>query len=402
MSVINKMLRDLDARRASAPGVSLEAGTRVMQGEAGMPGPLATRSPVRALRWLVGLLVLMAATAAAWYFLESANESGDRPQQVAAVAITPSPPPEPVVSTPILAVTTSVQTDGALPTSPVPAPTPPLTAPTLTVLAPTVKALPPTAAPQIRPQAVAPVPSQPLASVRRSEPEKALGAEKSQRVESSQPVARPTQGAAVVTAPSAQRLPNERLTASQKLAAGSASRPSVSATSQLQRQTSAQETLAHAQGLWAAGSREAALDLMREAVAVAERAYQSGTLAAGSPVLASLVRELARMELAEGRVSRVLELLTRLEPALAGQADLWAVRGNAAQRLARHQESVHAYFQALELRSDEPRWMLGAAVSLAALGRLEEAAVQAEKARASATVSPEILTYLRQAGVPLK
>lgn len=171
---------------------------------------------------------------------------------------------------------------------------------------------------------------------------------------------------------------------------------------QTQRQTSAQETLAHAQGLWAAGSRDAALDLMREAVAVAERSYQNGTLAAGSPVLASLVRELARMELAEGRVGRVLELLTRLEPALAGQADLWAVRGNAAQRLARHQESVHAYFQALALRPDEPRWMLGAAVSLAALGRLDEAAVQAEKARASATVSPEILTYLRQAGVPLK
>jgi tetratricopeptide (TPR) repeat protein len=183
---------------------------------------------------------------------------------------------------------------------------------------------------------------------------------------------------------------------------GSAPKPSTSPAPQLQRQTSAQETLAHAQGLWAAGSREAALDLMREAVAVAERAYQSGTLAAGSPVLASLVRELARMELAEGRVSRVLELLTRLEPALAGQADLWAVRGNAAQRLARHQESVHAYLQALELRPDEPRWMLGAAVSLAALGRLDEAAVQAEKARASATVSPEILTYLRQAGVPLK
>jgi MSHA biogenesis protein MshN len=141
---------------------------------------------------------------------------------------------------------------------------------------------------------------------------------------------------------------------------------------------------------------------MREAVAAAERAHDAGALAADSPVLPSLVRELVRMELAEGRVSRVLDLLTRLEPALAGQADLWAVRGNAAQRLARHQESVQAYLQALELRPGEPRWMLGAAVSLAALGRLEAAAEQAEKARATGTVSPEILTYLRQAGVPLK
>jgi len=348
------------------------------------------------LRWLAGLLLLVAATAAAWYLLEGANLSGDRPQPVAAVVITPAPTPAPApeASTPILAATTSVQADGALPTPPVPAPT-------VAASAPTVPAPPPTA--QTRPQAVAPLPSQPLAAVRRSEPEKAPGAEKSLRVESRpQPVSRPTQAAAAVTAATPQRLPTERLAVSPKPAVGSAPKPSTSPAPQLQRQTSAQETLAHAQGLWAAGSREAALDLMRQAVAVAERAYQSGTLAAGSPVLASLVRELARMELAEGRVSRVLELLTRLEPALAGQADLWAVRGNAAQRLARHQESVHAYLQALELRPDEPRWMLGAAVSLAALGRLDEAAVQAEKARASATVSPEILTYLRQAGVPLK
>jgi tetratricopeptide (TPR) repeat protein len=177
---------------------------------------------------------------------------------------------------------------------------------------------------------------------------------------------------------------------------------SSASSSQLKRQGAAQETLAHAQSLWAAGSHEQALELMREAVAVAERAYNAGTLPADSPVLASLVRELARMELAEGRVGRVLELLTRLEPALSRQADLWAVRGNAAQRLARHQEAVQAYLKALELRSDEPRWMLGAAVSLAALGRLDAAAEQVERARSLGAVSPEILAYLRQAGVPLK
>ena len=418
MSVINKMLRDLDARRASAPGVSPEAGTRVLQGTAGMPGQLAARSPVRALRWLVGLLVLLAASATAWFLYEGENLLRDRPQPVAAVAITPAPAPapQPEVSQPIMTATTNVQTDGAPSNLPVPAPTLTASAPTLAVptptvtvpapslaaSAPTLAARPPVAPPKAQPQTTTAAPRQPPAVTPRVEPEKASASGKSARVASSQPVPRPAQAAAAVTAASPQRPPTERLAASQKPAAGSASGPSVSPTSQLQRQTSAQETLAHAQGLWAAGSREAALDLMREAVAVAERAYQSGNLAAGSPVLASLVRELARMELAEGRVNRVLELLTRLEPALAGQADLWAVRGNAAQRLARHQESVHAYLRALELRPEEPRWMLGAAVSLAALGRLEEAAVQAEKARASSTVSPEILTYLRQAGVPLK
>jgi tetratricopeptide (TPR) repeat protein len=163
-----------------------------------------------------------------------------------------------------------------------------------------------------------------------------------------------------------------------------------------------QETLAQAQSLWNTGAREAALDLMREAVAVTERAYNSGALPADSPVLASLVRELSRMELADGRPARVLDLLIRLEPALQKQADLWAVRGNAAQRLARHQESLMAYNHALAIRPDEPRWMLACAVSLAALGRFEESAEQAEKANVSGIVSPEILLYLKQVGVPVK
>jgi tetratricopeptide (TPR) repeat protein len=167
------------------------------------------------------------------------------------------------------------------------------------------------------------------------------------------------------------------------------------------RQAATQETLAQAQSLWNSGSHEAALDLMREAVAVTERAYNSGTVAADAPVLVSLVRELTRMELAEGRPVRVLELLIRLEPALSKQADLWAVRGNAAQRLSRHQESVMSYAKALAIRPDEPRWMLASAVSLAALGRLDESAIQADKANAAGVVSPEILSYLKQVGVPV-
>jgi Flp pilus assembly protein TadD len=118
--------------------------------------------------------------------------------------------------------------------------------------------------------------------------------------------------------------------------------------------------------------------------------------------LASLARELARMELAEGQVSQALAMLTRLEPALSGFADVWAVRGNAAQRLGRHQESAAAYMMALKLRPDEPRWMLGAAVSLAAQGQTAAAAELAEKARAGGVLSREVAAYLRQLGVALR
>jgi Flp pilus assembly protein TadD len=154
--------------------------------------------------------------------------------------------------------------------------------------------------------------------------------------------------------------------------------------------------MAQAQSLWNTGSHEAALDLMREALNVVER---SG---GNAGVLASLARELARMEMAQGRVAQALSMLTRLEPALSGVAEVWALRGNAAQRLGRHEESAAAYLTALKLRPNEARWMLGAAVSLAAQGQTASAAEQAEKARAAGALSPELASYLRQLGVPLR
>jgi len=172
-------------------------------------------------------------------------------------------------------------------------------------------------------------------------------------------------------------------------------------TAQRQQQAGS-DALAQAQSLWNSGSRDTALDLMQQSVSAAERSVKSGTSQAGNAVLLSLVRELTRMQLTESRFGPVADLLGRLEPVLGNPADLWAIRANAAQRLGRHQESVHAYMMALQSRPDEQRWLLGTAVSLAALGQTAGAAEMAEKARAVGEVSRDVLTYLRQMGVPLK
>ena len=133
------------------------------------------------------------------------------------------------------------------------------------------------------------------------------------------------------------------------------------------------------------------MEVLQQAIDAAERA--------SSPLLLTLVREMARMQLAEGHYGAVWELLTRLEPHLGSQADLWAIRANAAQRLGRHQDSVHAYLIALKTRPDEQRWLLGAAVSLAALGQSTSATEMAEKARTVGPINKDIAAYLRQAGV---
>jgi MSHA biogenesis protein MshN len=172
-------------------------------------------------------------------------------------------------------------------------------------------------------------------------------------------------------------------------------------TAQRQQQAGS-DALAQAQSLWNSGSRDTALDLMQQSVSAAERSVKAGTSQAGNAVLLSLVRELTRMQLTESRYGPVADLLGRLEPVLGNPADLWAIRANAAQRLGRHQESVHAYMMALQSRPDEQRWLLGSSVSLAALGQTASAAEMAEKARAVGEVSRDVLTYLRQMGVPLK
>jgi tetratricopeptide (TPR) repeat protein len=197
-----------------------------------------------------------------------------------------------------------------------------------------------------------------------------------------------------VTAPTPTRPPTV-LTAKTPAASAPVESPPA-----VQRQQQAGgDAIAQAQNLWNTGSHDAAIELMQQSIAVAERAVKSGGGANAGSVLVPLVREMARMQLAEGRFGAVWEMLTRLEPQLGNQPDLWAIRANAAQRLGRHQDSVHAYMAALQSRPDEQRWLLGTAVSLAALGQTSSAAEMAEKARAVGPVAKDIAAYLRQSGV---
>ena len=157
------------------------------------------------------------------------------------------------------------------------------------------------------------------------------------------------------------------------------------------------EVLAQAQSYWSGGAHAAAVELLQAAITRLEQAPGSET----TP-LASVVREYARMGLAQGQAVEVLLLLERLEPRLAGVADIWAIRGNTAQRLGRHQEASQAYLKGLALRPEEPRWMLGAAISMAALGQVVPATELAEKARLTGALRPDVANYLRQLGVQVR
>jgi Flp pilus assembly protein TadD len=161
------------------------------------------------------------------------------------------------------------------------------------------------------------------------------------------------------------------------------------------------EALAQAQSLWNAGSHDAASELLQQALGLAERTAGSSPTGANAQLLATLAREQARMQIANGRPQAALDGLSRLESYIGQDADAWALRGNAAQRLGRHQDSVRAYTAALQIRPNEQRWLLGAAVSQAALGQAANASELAAKARALGPISKEVQNYLRQSGVSL-
>lgn len=374
MSVINKMLRDLDARRAdgSLPQLQRQGGPDALLGTVSV-GAAAPPAAAHGGRWWLAAVLLFAGSGlVAWYLLEG---GAPQPPAAASPAVVAGAPPASAAAAapePAASDAPTASAPGAVASSAAPAPT--AVASAAQPAASTTVAAPP-----------APRQSEPAAPARVSRTPatpSAAPAAKAPPRRAAEPPARAALPAAQPASPQAS---------------GPAAPPTSPRAPAQRRQAAAQETLAQAQALWAAGTREAALDLVREAALLAERSQPPD-----AALLAMLVREQTRMELAQGRPAAVLDLLTRLEPLLSTQADLWAVRGNAAQRLGRHQESVRAYLTALQLRPGESRWMLGAAVSLAAQGQLDAAAQQAEQARALGPVSPEVLNYLRQAGVPLR
>lgn len=158
------------------------------------------------------------------------------------------------------------------------------------------------------------------------------------------------------------------------------------------RQVAADETIAAARALWADGARADAVATLRDALAGAESGrHQRATVL--------LAREFARLEVADNRPQNALDLLRRLENMFGEDAEAWALRGNAEQRLALHTDATQSYLAALRLRPAEGKWMLGAAISLAAAGQLDEARVWVERARERDAVTPAIASYLQQLGI---
>lgn len=345
MSVVNRMLQDIDRRLGSAGVEPLGAPAGIRSIPAAAP---ASRSGRTARIAVVALLCVAVAAA-----LASSRWQG----------LWPSAPPSaaPIPPQPALAPAKAVEAAPAAPIEVAPSPS------VATVQAAQVPAPVTAAAPPV-----------PLVAVaeKKPAPERTV--------------------ARTAAAPSSP----ESLKLSMQLSAPATEepRPRLAKADQMQarpapvRQVAADETVQAARALWNEGAHAAAVATLREALAAAE--------ASRNPAAAAqLARELARLEMAGNRPQAAVDLLRRLEPSLGEDADAWALRGNAEQRLALHPQAAASYLAALRLRPSEGRWMLGAAISLAAAGDLAAAQAWVDQARDRGAITPPIAAYLRELGV---
>lgn len=376
MSVVNQMLRDLDARgrtpAESSPDRVLQLGTRSVREAHGRPQDIGNRMALRTgmlalgailvgVAWYRGYLILpglgtqIPATAQEATPPAEASTSSNAPDPMPA-ARENARPPAAVATVAAGDLPVSLRLDAQLAHTP---------EPVVTIQPPKTQSPQPVVVTKAQHQGT---------------------------------LAKPELASQVSPLPSTQAsLPALATTG----VAPTAATAMADATQLTQRRTAAaRDALAQAQALWHAGNLSAATDLLREALQVALRTT-AASIALDS-TQAAMLRELVRMQMGAGHVAEAHALLVEYEARCSGQAELWALRANAAQRLGQHQDSVQSYMQALQTRPTEQRWLLGMAVSLATMGQTEAANGVTERARAQGAIAREIADYLRQLGVTVR
>lgn len=355
MSLINDMLRDLEARRATEQRVP--AGLLHATGHAA-----PARSPRRLLLIALTLTLLLLAAAVAWL----AWQRYSTPAPAVAVAPTIAPVP-------------------ALPPTSTPAPDP-----VADGSAPAVTETPAPAAVEPPPMA-APAPDvAPVASVAVTTPP---------------PEAAPP----VVIRPAAEPVPRPAARpASAPVAVEKTVRPP---TPQLQAETEYQRGVNALRG----GNQAAAETALRTALRLdgehllARETLAAVLLGAGRLIEADEVLEqgrrqfarnptlallLARLRVEQGQTGAAVTILEQTLHAATARADYLAFLAALYQRELRYEESIESYGRALALQPQQASWWVGMGISLENAGRRADAVKAYEQAAAGA-LPPQLQDHVR-------
>lgn len=339
MSIINQMLRDLDARHASA------------NERAGLPTGLRTLPPEQAPRsktWLLLAAGLIVGALIAWFFVS----------QTAVPPALPAPSPATVVQAP----------------EPQPAPAPvPVPAP---VVAPAIKLPTPVATPSAKP-AAAP------ASV-------AVPVEKPAKATVPPPVvAAPMGEGQIDKQPKSGGLPREQAeTEYRKGMQAAGIGDNAAAIPALRRALDFDPKHIKA--------RQALLSVLASSRQWDEvkQVAQSGL--ALDPARTGWASILARLQHEQGDTEGAVKTLESHAAYAAGDADFQGLFAFLLQKRQRYADAAQHYQAALALRPGEGRWWFGLGLALDAAGRGDEAKAAFGKARDAGNLSTDMLGIVEQ------
>lgn len=111
---------------------------------------------------------------------------------------------------------------------------------------------------------------------------------------------------------------------------------------------------------------------------------------------------LARLQVERGDIAAAVDTMQTSAPAARDSPDYLAFHAALLQRLARHREAIEQYQAALAMAPGSGLWQMGRAISLQALNRNTEAADAFRRAKAANTLNAELTEFVNQRLAQLK
>jgi MSHA biogenesis protein MshN len=138
----------------------------------------------------------------------------------------------------------------------------------------------------------------------------------------------------------------------------------------------------------------AALLVETKRIPEAQAVLEEGVRAA--PEDPRLAMALARIQVERGAWEPALATLERAQARAANDPDYQGFMGSVLQRLSRHREAIDHYLAAIRLSPESGLWLVGAGISLQADDRRADAREAFQRAKATNTLSPELVAFVDQ------
>ncbi|MDP1651503.1 MAG: tetratricopeptide repeat protein [Rhodocyclaceae bacterium] len=372
MSLINKMLQDLESRRAT------------LSGDAGIAQEIRSLPPQRAaVPWslILGSVVLaLLAGAGAWWFL-AGEQAGMAPVPAPVIPVTPATP---IALAPVAAPEPPLQTSETAPAA----------APAETPVAEKTSALPSTPATPTRSK-----PEQeasPLSAQKENPAARKAAEARSDRLKVATALSQPPSSDAPVADEGARiekkmriSTPRERAENEYRRALGLVNQGRVQEGTAVLRGALSEDT-GHV------GARLALFGLLVEQQRLEEAQTLLEVTLARDPAQPQMASRLARLQLERGDARGAEETLSKAAGAAADNPEYRALHAAVLQRLTFHKKAVTEYQAALRLTPQAGVWWMGLGISLEADGRLPEARDAYQRAKATGALSLELTVFVDQ------